>query len=90
MEIVMIVVECLRRWAQRAGPYLLIEAMLPGGTVLAFLFYLYRRRTTYGTAHTPGEILGMVRDADNFGGPNARLAQSSQRGFHGGERRRRL
>ena len=27
----------------RAGPYLLLEILLPGGTLFAFLFFLYRR-----------------------------------------------
>lgn len=36
--------EFLRGWAQRIGPYLLIEAVLPGGTLLALLLFLYRTR----------------------------------------------
>ena len=32
--------------AQRVGPYLLIEAVLPGGTLIALLLYLYRARRT--------------------------------------------
>ena len=43
MENVMVSLEMLRRTAQRAGPYLLMEAVLPGGTLLALLLYLYRR-----------------------------------------------
>ena len=44
MEIFVISLEGLRRLAQRFGPYLLIEAVLPGGTLLALLLYLYRAR----------------------------------------------
>ena len=44
MEIFAISLEFLRRLAQRVGPYLLIEAVLPGGTLLALLLYLYRAR----------------------------------------------
>ena len=33
----------LRRAAQRFGPYLLIEMLLPGGTLLALLLLVYRR-----------------------------------------------
>jgi hypothetical protein len=33
-----------RRWGQALGPYLLLEMLLPGGTLVAFLLYLYRRR----------------------------------------------
>ena len=36
--------EILRRQAQRFGPYLLLEAVMPGGTLFAFLLYLYRAR----------------------------------------------
>jgi hypothetical protein len=32
----------LLRLAQRFGPYLLVEAVMPGGTLLALLLYLYR------------------------------------------------
>ena len=30
--------------ARKAGPYLLLEILLPGGTLWAFLLFLYRRR----------------------------------------------
>lgn len=29
---------------RRLGPYALLELLMPGGTILALLFYLYRRR----------------------------------------------
>jgi hypothetical protein len=35
--------EVLRRLLPRIGPYLLVEIVLPGGTLLALLLYLYRR-----------------------------------------------
>jgi len=31
--------------ARRLGPYLMLEILLPGGTLLALLLFLYRRRT---------------------------------------------
>jgi len=34
----------LRRLGQKAGPYLMVEMLLPGGTLLALLLFLYRRR----------------------------------------------
>lgn len=34
----------LRRWAQKLGPYLVIEILLPGGTLFALLFFLYQRK----------------------------------------------
>jgi hypothetical protein len=29
--------------SRRYGPYLILEAVMPGGTLLALLLYLYRR-----------------------------------------------
>lgn len=34
----------LRQFAQGLGPYLMLEIFLPGGTLLALLLFLYRRR----------------------------------------------
>ena len=34
----------LRRLAQGFGPYLLLEIVMPGGTLLALLLFLYQRR----------------------------------------------
>ena len=34
----------LRKVGQKAGPYLLLEMLLPGGTLFALLLFLYRRR----------------------------------------------
>jgi hypothetical protein len=44
MEIVMGRLEILRRFLGRLGPYLVVEILLPGGTLLALCLYLYRRR----------------------------------------------
>lgn len=44
MEALLIVLEFVRRALQRLGPYLLIEMVLPGGTLIALLLYLYQRR----------------------------------------------
>jgi hypothetical protein len=44
MEIVMVGLEILRRALCRGGPYLFVEIVMPGGTLLALLIYLYRRR----------------------------------------------
>ena len=46
MQVVMSALEVLRRWAQTLGPYLMLEILLPGGTLLALLLFLYRRRST--------------------------------------------
>lgn len=34
----------LRRLGQRAGPYLVLEVLLPGGTLLALLLFVFERR----------------------------------------------
>lgn len=44
MEILIDGLEMLRRLLPRMGPYVLVELVLPGGTLLALLLYLYRRR----------------------------------------------
>jgi hypothetical protein len=40
---------------QRAGPYVLIELVMPGGTLLALMLYLYQRRNQID-ASRPGAI----------------------------------
>ena len=44
MRIVISWLGVLRRIGQKAGPYLMLEMLLPGGTLLALLLFLYRRR----------------------------------------------
>src|SRR6266487_2472454 len=44
MQIVMIGLGILRRIGQMLGPYLMLEILLPGGTLLALLLFLYQRR----------------------------------------------
>ena len=34
---------------QKAGPYLLLELLLPGGTLFALLLYVYRRQRPTGS-----------------------------------------
>ncbi len=43
MEILLVGLEALRRLAQKAGPYLLVEMVMPGGTLIALLIYLCQR-----------------------------------------------
>jgi hypothetical protein len=44
MRIVVIAFGLLRQWAEALGPYLLLELALPGGSLWALLYFLYRRR----------------------------------------------
>ena len=34
----------LGRFGQKLGPYLMLEILLPGGTLFALLLFLYQRR----------------------------------------------
>ena len=47
MEIVIALIEIARRLARGAGPYLLVEILLPGGSLLAVALFLYRRRESF-------------------------------------------
>ena len=44
MRIVISWLNMLRKVGQKTGPYLMLEILLPGGTLLALLLFLYRRR----------------------------------------------
>ena len=50
MQIVMRWLGILRKVGQKAGPYLVLEMLLPGGTLFALLLFLWqRRRPGFGT-----------------------------------------
>jgi len=53
MQIVMTWLGLLRKFGQKAGPYLMLEMLLPGGTLLALLLFLYQRRR-------PGPVLALA------------------------------
>ena len=36
--------ELLRRYGQKLGPYLMLEILLPGGSLFALMLFLYQRR----------------------------------------------
>ena len=44
MQRVIFILVALRRWAQKLGPYLMLEILLPGGTLFALLLFLYQNR----------------------------------------------
>jgi hypothetical protein len=46
MQIVTDIIGMLSRCGQKLGPYLMLEILLPGGTLFALLLILYRRRST--------------------------------------------
>ena len=43
MQAIAIFLEALRTWARKLGPYVLLELLLPGGTLFALALFLYRR-----------------------------------------------
>jgi len=44
MKTLVIVLAQLRFWIAKLGPYVMLEILLPGGTLFAILLFLYRRR----------------------------------------------
>lgn len=49
------------RLGQKAGPYLLLEMLMPGGTLLALLLFLYRRRKSGIDGGSPRAVAVAVR-----------------------------
>jgi hypothetical protein len=61
MQIVIGGLETLRRLGQKLGPYLMLEILLPGGTLLALLLFLYRRGKLHAGTHAPRTTLSLSR-----------------------------
>jgi len=55
----------LRRLVQGLGPYLMLELVMPGGTLLALLLFLYRRRKLDATGASR-TILTVTRTLTGF------------------------
>jgi hypothetical protein len=59
------VLEMARRVAQRLGPYVLLEILLPGGTLVALMLFLVRQRNlqrgaTWCAPAAPGRVLARI------------------------------
>jgi hypothetical protein len=53
--------ETLRRFGQKLGPYLMLEILLPGGSLFALMLFLYQRRKV-GIGHAmPRPVLIVMR-----------------------------
>jgi hypothetical protein len=61
MQMVLIALEILRRAGRKLGPYLLLEILMPGGTLLALLLFLYRRGKLHAGTNTPRTALTLSR-----------------------------
>jgi hypothetical protein len=49
MQMVMSSLGLLRQFGKKLGPYLMLEILLPGGTLIALVFFLYQRgKLDYG------------------------------------------
>ncbi len=48
MQTIVRVFGTFRQWALALGPYAMLEIVLPGGTLLALLLFLYRRGAANG------------------------------------------
>ena len=51
MQIVRSSLTWLRRAGRTLGPYLMLELLLPGGTMFALLLFLYRRANPQVQSH---------------------------------------
>jgi hypothetical protein len=71
MQTIMRSWELLRRFGQELGPYLMLEILLPGGTLLALLLFLYRRRKLNTGSVAPGTALTVARAFLPMAAPNS-------------------
>jgi hypothetical protein len=55
----------LQRAARSFGPYLMLEIVMPGGTLLALLLFLYRRRR-FEAAGASRALLAITRALSSF------------------------
>ena len=72
--------------ARRLGPYLMLEILLPGGTLLALLLFLYRRRQSDGATGArrnalanwvSGSLRALSRNPVHAGGAALSLTETS-------------
>ena len=57
--------ETLRRLGQKLGPYLMLEILLPGGSLFALILFLYQRRKLGGGHELPRPVLAAMRALAN-------------------------
>ena len=65
MQTVMRSLGTLRRFVETLGPYLLLELLLPGGTLVAVSIFLYQRRKSHVGNETLRTAMGLVRSLMN-------------------------
>jgi hypothetical protein len=79
----------LRQLVGKAGPYLLLEILLPGGTLFALLLFLYQRRQGRTAGHAAPRhavavvyAIGRIREAMLLA-PGKRIAATFSRDAEG-------
>ena len=60
MQRVIDFLETLRRFGHKLGPYLMLEILLPGGSLFALMLFLYQRRKA-GIGGTPRPVAAAAR-----------------------------
>ena len=75
MQIVLMGLEILHRAGRKLGPYLLLEILMPGGTFLALLLFLYRRNRLPARTNAPrtGYLVAFVACARAHGRARHRI-----------------
>ena len=73
MQAVVGSLEMLRRLGRKLGPYLMLEILLPGGTLLALLLFLYRRDKLHAGTNAPRTALTLNRMLGRIAERGARL-----------------
>jgi hypothetical protein len=71
MQTVLSSLGILRRFWQNAGPYLMLEIVLPGGTLLALLLFLYRHSKLDRRIDAPRTAVTLRRVLGSIAGPGA-------------------
>ena len=61
MQTVIRTLGTLRRFVETFGPYLLLELLLPGGTLFAVSVFLYQRRKSYVGNEALRTAMGVMR-----------------------------
>lgn len=61
MELAIRIFDALRQWGRKLGPYVLLELVMPGGTLFALLLFLYQNRKTSLAAFVPRPPAAITR-----------------------------
>ena len=71
MQTVLSCLGILRQLGQKAGPYLMLEILLPGGTLFALLLFLYRHSKLDTRIDAPRTEVTLTRMLGSIAEPSA-------------------